>query len=280
MESSEKKIIAIGALGGSGTRAVGQIFIKMGVFMGNDLDIPKDNLLFTRLFKNPGWYAQSSLQDKNVRLRIFQKCMEGNKLSFNELKELNKAAYTNPTFESDWTFYINTIRYLFQRERKITWGWKEPNTQIYLSEVFNFFPQLKYIHVLRHGLDMAFSKNIQQLGNWGWKYNIKIKGNENKSELAVKQLNYWIGSTKDVMEKSNNFRDRFLLLNYTDFCQKPKLEIDKILKFCNFEVSRSMKEKLYKIPKNKGSNNRYKKKDLSIFSEEQFKAVRELGFKV
>lgn len=44
-------VIAIGALGGSGTRICAQILIELGVFMGHDLNNANDNLLFTRLFK-------------------------------------------------------------------------------------------------------------------------------------------------------------------------------------------------------------------------------------
>lgn len=44
-----KKIISIGALGGSGTRAIAQVLIQADVFMGDDLNNSSDNLFFTRL---------------------------------------------------------------------------------------------------------------------------------------------------------------------------------------------------------------------------------------
>ena len=47
------------------------------------------------------------------------------------------------------------------------WGWKEPNTHVILERMLNSFPQLKYIHVMRNGLDMAYSSNQQQLLLWG-----------------------------------------------------------------------------------------------------------------
>lgn len=51
-----QKIIAIGAVGGSGTRVVAKIFMDAGVFVGDDLNAQNDNLTFTQLFKNPDWY--------------------------------------------------------------------------------------------------------------------------------------------------------------------------------------------------------------------------------
>jgi hypothetical protein len=37
------------------------------------------------------------------------------------------------------------------------WGWKEPNTHVVLDRLWAELPRLKYVHVRRHGLDMAFS---------------------------------------------------------------------------------------------------------------------------
>lgn len=41
-------IIAIGGLGGSGTRAVAEVFIQAGLFMGDELNKSNDTLVFTR----------------------------------------------------------------------------------------------------------------------------------------------------------------------------------------------------------------------------------------
>ena len=64
---------------------------------------------------------------------------------------------------------------------------------------------------------MAFSKNIYQLKNWGFKYNIFINDLEDDQEISIKQLDYWIQSTKEVLSKRYKLHDRFYLLNYTDF---------------------------------------------------------------
>jgi len=232
-----KKIISIGALGGSGTRAIAQILIQAGIFMGDDLNKPNDNLLFTRLLKNPEWYKKASIDEKNKRLLSFKKYMESGKISIKDLIVYYKSAYTNPTHSSELQYYLDVFKLLFNKKSsRDIWGWKEPNTQIYVSEILNLFPNLKYIHILRNGLDMAFSNNKQQLKNWGWKYQIVLNGNETINELAVKQLDYWIESTKDVIAKSKGFENRFLMVKHSEFCQSPKQEIDRILKFCEIRT--------------------------------------------
>jgi hypothetical protein len=246
-------MIAIGALGGSGTRAIAEVLIQSGIYMGDDLNNANDNLIYTRLFKNPDWYANSSDIKKPRRMRVFENYMRFNKLSFRDLIELFIASKSNPTFHSTAKFYLRNTKKLFGKGiDRVNWGWKEPNTQIYMLELLNFFDKLKYIHVLRHGLDMAFSNNKQQLKNWGWKYNIILDENETGDELAIKQLDYWIESTKDVLEKSKQYNNRFLLINHTNFCNQPKAVIDKILAFSDIKVTERKKKNCIVFQKKQG----------------------------
>ena len=276
-----KKIISIGALGGSGTRAIAQVLIQAGVFMGNDLNTANDNLFFTRLLKNPKWYKKASLDAKNERLLSFKKYMESGKISFKDLLVFYRSGYTNPTYSSRLQYYLNVFKLLFSQEiSRDIWGWKEPNTQIFVKEIFNLFPNLKYIHVLRNGLDMAFSNNKNQLHNWGWKYKIDLNGNETKNELAVKQLEYWIESTKDAIANSKGFENRFLIVRHSEFCNSPQKEIDRILQFCEITISPTKLKELYDIPSTPSSANRYKNYNLNIFSHEQMQFVKEMGFEI
>ena len=270
-------VIAIGALGGSGTRAVAKILIDAGVYMGDDLNEPFDNLVFTRLFKNPEWYRTMSHLELSKRLDVFKEDMEHNKMTLRSLLNVVNASNKSSTFNFD--LYIRAVSKIFgKKKNRAIWGWKEPNTQIYFEEIAEYFPNLKYIHVLRNGLDMAFSSNLQQLNNWGFKYGIVNNGIETQEELAVKQLDYWIASTKDVIKKSKYLGNNFLLVNHTEFWQNPKTQINKILSFASLNISNKKLSDLYKIPEMPDSHDRYKKFDLSIFNNDQLSFVREMGF--
>ena len=63
--------IAVGGLGGSGTRVLAEILLNSGIYLGSELNIFHDNLLFTRFFKNPEWNKKSSLDEKKSRFRSF-----------------------------------------------------------------------------------------------------------------------------------------------------------------------------------------------------------------
>ena len=80
-----KSNLFIGALGGSGTRVIAQIVNQLGYYIGDDLNKPNDNLVFTRLFKNPEWYKTTDQKEIYSRLEIFDEYMTSQKLSLYHL---------------------------------------------------------------------------------------------------------------------------------------------------------------------------------------------------
>lgn len=87
--------VVVGGVGGSGTRVIAQILMKMGFFMGSDLNDANDNLWFALLFKRPQWFMKNF--DKNESeifkgLSIFEKVMNGSlELNYDEFRFLMKA---------------------------------------------------------------------------------------------------------------------------------------------------------------------------------------------
>jgi len=250
--------------------------------MGDDLNIERDNLLFTRLFKNPRWFNESSRKEKERRFSLFIKCMTGESLSITEKLEIIYACYTNSTFKSNWRYLLKMDFLQRPRFGKVTniWGWKEPNTLMYMEELANFIPNFKYIHVIRHGLDMAFSENKQQLKNWGYKFGVHLIEHSDKNDLARKQLDYWISSNKYVVNIGEKMDKKFCLVNYQTLCEYPEVEIKKILNFLDIKVSDELMNTLISIPKNDSRNCRYLDEDITIFNPEQIREVKNLGFEV
>ncbi len=276
-----ERIIAIGGLGGSGTRAVAQVLMNSGLFMGAPLNPSNDNLLFTQLFKNPAWFKQASIQELNSRFMLFEKLMKGTPISDPDYELWKAAAQSNPSLARKRP----VVKKQDLAQRRVlnageSWGWKEPNTHLFLDSLISFYPNLSYVHVLRHGLDMAFSDNHQQLLNWGSHLGIELEDTTTKEALANKQLEYWIKSTQRVLELGEKLGDRFLLLNYTDFCTTPNKEIDRLLSFCDLKLDIGTKSKLREIPQLPKSHNRYQQNDISIFTPEQLDFVSEMKFQI
>lgn len=267
--------VAVGALGGSGTRVVAEILMQAGIYLGSNLNDANDNLTFTCLLKRPDWYMNSQKQDRIRHILLFQKIMLGQKLSVEEKLMYSKAYFSN------WNYTVkNKIKAPFRKKRKgdfIGWGWKEPNTHHYLKDLAEIFPNLHYIHVVRNGLDMAFSDNVQQLKNFGMNYDISFPAE--RSKLPAAQLDYWIKANEHTISIGNKvLGKRFYLLKFEDLCLNPASTVENLLRFLQIELPASRIQHLATLPKLPSSSGRYEKANLSIFSEEQLERVERLGY--
>jgi len=281
--------VAVGGLGGSGTRLIAQILMEIGIYMGDDLNGVNDNLIFARLLKNPPWLESASKAEVNKRLEVFEHYMSGEKLIYTEISEYFKACRTNPTFLSNFnsliaivcTFQLLKRQALGRIKRHSEWGWKEPNNHIFIEYLVGYFSGIKYIHVVRHGLDMAYSKNKAQLKFFGKRFGIKVKDWSDDNEVTKKQLDYWIKTTETAIAKGKELlKERFYLLNYDMLCSQPAVEVPKLINFLGIQVNNQELEKLIMLPRVTSSQGRYKNHDLSLFTKEQISSVENLGFKV
>lgn len=277
--AQQDQVMAIGALGGSGTRAVAQLLINAGVYMGEPLNFANDNIFFTACFMNPAWQGNATSTEISGRIEIFERHMRQRNVSKHELKTLERLPYST-SYQYPPHLFPDLRKQRPFKAALSTWGWKEPNTHIYLKDLANYFPQLKYIHVLRHGLDMAFAKNKKQLLNWGHLFGITVHKNDSEAELSRKQLDYWISSTKRVIEIGKKYLPgRFYLLKYEQVCKHSATEVPELLKFMNINIQEDHSN-LHDVFQLSDGTGRYKLNDLSIFRPEQLKAVEELGFEI
>lgn len=284
--------VIIGGVGGSGTRVVQEILEQAGFYMGQDLNPEKDNLWFTALFKRPEWFMKNENNIKiNSIIDAFVKSMFGHskfdinsRIIFGEIiiKNLLGKYKVAGVENREW---IKKRIYNMIHSKKIDissyngWGWKEPNTHIFIKYLAGYFDNLKYIHVIRNGLDMAYSDNQNQLKNWGEMFEVKFP--EKQKDVPKALLEYWIkANNKAIGEAQNILKDNFYVIRFDELCINPKKEIDGLLDFLNIDKKDIDLYKLYSLPRIPKSFERYKSYNLSIFSDEQINAVKELGFKL
>ncbi len=285
--------VAIGGGGGSGTRLVAEILIRLGFYMGNALNTANDNLWFTLLFKRPKWFVNNAKKESEIfrGLSIFEKAMSG---SFNphcnEFIFMLRAAFKMSIFGHNYLgagrglWPLKQIMVMMRSQNpdpsKYTgWGWKEPNTHIYIPYLSKYFDSLKYIHVIRHGLDMAYSKNQTQLHSWGDFFGVKIP--DSPALLPQASLRYWIKSNKRAIALGRELLNkRFLVLNFDELCLNPRQKIRLLIDFLGLDTKYVNIDELERLPQFPKSAERYKNYDLSIFDKSEIEAIRELGFVV
>lgn len=285
------KPVVIGGVGGSGTRVVAEIVEKLGFYIGDDLNPARDNLWFLMLFKRPRWYSKSRHDSEKIfrGLSLFSNSMvHTEKPAWSELIFLIQAtleiAISGHNHKGDgrgsWPF-IRAWNMLKMKRKTLLnytgWGWKEPNTHIFLEFLAEYFKHLKYIHTIRNGLDMAFSKNQQQLYNWGPMFGVKPP--KSKTDEPAASLKYWVMSNKRVLEIGEKLGDeKFLVVNFDKLCLSPRSEVHRIVSFLNIKPSAENLEITLNIPKKPTSLGRFRAHNIGQFDPADLCALEALGF--
>lgn len=272
-----KKIAAIGGLGGSGSRLVAKILAQAGVFMGDDISSTEDNRIFTRLFRKSEMVKQKNKDEIFARLQIFKKYLYAEPLSLGQKIKLCKAALQNEKKFTRRRFYLHIALGIKPSHTAEYIGWKEPNTQFYLKEIYNFFPEMKYIHIVRNGADMAFSENLQQLKNWGFLFGLEYGQNLSKTEIARRQFEFWY-RTNVFVSKYFDYKEKFYLLNFDKLCVQPEKEIERLLIFLGLDYNSEKISQLSKIPRMPESKGRYKMHDCSFITQKHIRFLNKLEF--
>jgi len=272
--------VVVGGVGGSGTRVVAQMLMQAGVYMGDMLNEPNDNLWFTLLFRRPSLKKIKSTEEQLQWLEIFRKKMMNEKLSFMEKLKVRAAAFEfifkKYIRGKDWFSLPLKISKSIRRNGNDSdlnyWGWKEPNTHIYISLLAKKFPDIKYLLVMRNGLDMAFSNNQIQLRNFGSHYGVS-------GFSPADSLQYWILANKKAIERGEKLLGKnFKVLRLEDLCANAEVETKKLLEWAEIKFDSELLKKISSIPQLPQSSDRFKENDLSNFTPHQMQAVQQLGY--
>jgi len=241
--------IAVGGVGGSGTRLMADLLMDMGVFVGDNLNSTNDNMAW------PGFRAL--LQESTAT------AAQKHDIAIQYLRD----------FESSMERGFVRAKPRFQR-----WGWKVPTTYIHLDVLTEYFPKLRYLHLMRHGLDMAYSENQNQLRKWGAHFGVDAEG----LPAPVASLRYWIKANRFALRQCEQYAPgRYLVMRFEDICAEPGDCIRRVMQFIGLDPANFDLTALCRLVKPPSSMGRYQHgHDLSGFSAEELDAVREFGFEV
>jgi hypothetical protein len=248
--------ILVGGVGGSGTRLLSMILREAGHSLGG--------LLKKHSLDNLFWPPVKTLLLSRVARHNSGSMVLNNAFAIFEEK-MNDSEDYDPAGAHPWVS-------------------KVPACYLFLEELAAYFPQMKYVHLVRHGLDMAFAKNRLQLGGWGFYFGVfqdfAFQRGHRWSEEDV--LDYWIRANNYAIEVGERvLGDRFLVMSFDDLCLNPKPNLAKLLAFAGHDpdsVDIDALAALVKVPRSLGRHRNHDCK--SLFRQDQIEAVRRLGFAV
>jgi hypothetical protein len=237
--------IVVGGVGGSGTRVVAKMVESLGFFMGDDLNHAYDNMRLASRFKE-------------IRSRV-----SGLPDGSAEIDDILV------TFERDMH-----EGFLAQTDKRAGWGWKVPANFLILPQLVRRFGQIRYIHVIRHGLDMAFSSNQNQTRNLGCHFGI----NADVQLLPQASLAYWIRANTFAFETARQLEIPMLVLNFDRLCNDTQAVVEDIIVF--LKADEQHMSRLAALVESPASIGRYQNENLSFVTEADRLALSSLGFEV
>lgn len=268
--------VAIGGVGGSGTRLIAEWLKALGVFIGTDLNASNDTLWFTLLFKRV-----EVLECDDDEFLSLTRALEAGLRGDCPLPAATHALLARLTARDR---PLNETRaWLQERSRSLTaaaalpahggrWGWKEPNTHLVIDRLWRMQPELRYVHVVRHGLDMALSANQNQVRLWG----TAVLGHD--AELSpARSLAFWCMAQQRMQRLLEGNPQRMFWLDYDALCRNPEQSVHDLLRFLGFD--RSVAGALANQVRLPGTQ-RHAGQSLSHFRAQDVEYVRSLGYPI
>ena len=205
IESIPSPPTVIGATGGSGTRVVARVAQRCGMFIGKKLNAQKDALdisAFLNVWLNS--YLDRGDDDPLLEVRM------GNYLG----RVLE--AYLSP----------------MEPAKAGPWGWKEPRSIFVLPFLTQVLPGMRFVHVVRDGRDIAFSRNQNQ----PLKHGEALLGSEAEVDSPAGSIAMWSeGNLTAARAGEEQLGERYLRIRYEDLCARPEPELARLLAFLELE---------------------------------------------
>lgn len=277
-DNSQTAPVAIGGLGGSGTRIGAELLKMQGRYIGSDLNESLDNLWFTLLFKRRDIMVETEGDFEELATLFWTRMKGQTEVSpASRLRIVQLAAHSRIQHDRAWL--QERARLFLQASAPgpigTAWGWKEPNTHIVIDRLFRLYPPLRYIHFLRHPLDMALSANQNQLENWGPIFlgrRVKITPRDS--------LAYWCAAHRRITSIAEAHSGRVLFVDFDCLCRAVETEYTRIAQFLGEASKRIASQLTTIIHHDRPGRGRHRGIDLRLFEASDLEFVRSLGYAI
>jgi hypothetical protein len=207
----------VGGTGGSGTRVVARILRRSGLYIGTDLNESEDAW---RLGDYSDRWINTYLAQRGALPDEVERAMRADLSSV-------LADHCAP---------------LAPEARR--WGWKEPRSIYLLPYLHGVLPELRFLHVVRDGRDMAVSENQNQLRKHGAA--APIPGDLPPAGRSI-ALWSWV-NLEAASYGATHLGDRYLRIRFEDLCDSPTEVARGVLAFCGVDGDPTLAEQEVRRP--------------------------------
>lgn len=248
------KPIVVGAMGGSGTRAIVDLLTASGLYMGGQLDpltgdsLPMRRYLarhFDQMIRDQS--AETAHGPPSAALREFRRVIRA-----------HRSGIPSPDAE---------------------WGWKNPRSMWILPFLSRQFPGSRFIHLVRDGRDMALTANRFLLDAHG----DTLLGEGRSGDLPRDQLELWsLGNTRAAADAKRLFGNQSIRIRYEDLCSDPLPQLRRLLEFLERDLAAESIAKIARSIKTPSSIGRGPRSQLDALvkpSDAQRTALEMFGYR-
>lgn len=264
--------VAVGGVGGSGTRLVAQLLRGAGIHMGDDLNGSSDTLWFTLLFKRLEILGCDEAEFDLLTEALVAALAGGRRLAPG-VEALVRDLARDDRLQLPASWLQERCETLLFAARQPAhdrpWGWKEPNTHVVIERLWQRIPGLRYIHVVRDGVDMACSRNQNQLALWG-----PIVLGSDGAPTPLRSLAYWCSVHQRMQALLADNPGHMYWLDYDALCRCPDAALEGLGGFLGMDSSRLRAS----LPAIKPAPSRHALQKAENFRPEDLEYARSLGY--
>lgn len=203
-----KPPVVIGGMGDSGTRDIARILKQAGFWMGSRVNAQTEDAMAPRLL----------LEKAFIHL----------------VREGDEA-------DAKW---VGLFSKLIQAHRQGMpdedglWGWKNPRAMWIIPFLSRVYPELKFIHVVKDGRDIAISEDRRLLKRYG--YSLLDDREERQQEMA-RQFRLWaVGNMRAWEDGKKYLGDNYMVVNYETLCSNPCEQLPRIFRHCGITCNEQL----------------------------------------
>jgi hypothetical protein len=197
--------LVIGGMGGSGTRVFSRIARHGGLFMGEHVDSQEDSRPLSPFYNDfaSSYVAANGELDDDQREHVSERLAE--------CVQQHLEGLPGPDHP---------------------WGVKNPRSILMLPFWHERFPSLRFLHVIRNGLDMAYSQTYSQIRRHGK----AVLGADIDLPRAERVIVWWDRVNAMAADYGESeLGQRYMRVRLEDLCSRPKRTIRRMFDFVEVE---------------------------------------------
>ena len=128
--------------------------------------------------------------------------------------------------------------HLAGRPNGALWGWKHPHSYLLLPFLRERFPEMRFIHVVRDGRDIALSDNQQQARHYG----ALLQRPDEPG--PVRSAAWWAWANLRAQDTGGSLGNDYLVMRLEDLCADPAASIQRVLEFSGGEDDGTLRSEI------------------------------------